>query len=163
MDSAITKPAAHPGDRGVDGDFHVFRSARRRARLAGDHMESFDLQPGEILVRAGDPAEHLMVLFRGEMRAERADGRVYVMHAGQVTGLLPYSRLTHYPSTAHAAMESRGATLHKSHFAEMLQRMPVLNQRLVSVLADRIRETTVARSTAGKADGAGQDLGGSGA
>jgi signal transduction histidine kinase len=107
-------------------------------------MSVFELQPDEILVRAGDPADHLVVLFRGEVHAERGDGRVYIMHAGQVTGLLPYSRLTHYPSTARAVVESRGARLHKSKFIEMLDRMPVLHQRLVSVLADRIRETTVA-------------------
>lgn len=109
-----------------------------------EQMEAFDLRTGDILVRGGDPAEHLVVLFLGELRAERADGRLYVMHAGQVTGLLPYSRLTHFPSTVFAAVESRGARLHKSHFTEMLQRMPELNQRLVSVLADRIREITIA-------------------
>ena len=107
-------------------------------------MRVFELQPEEILVRAGDPADHLVVLFRGEVHAERADGRVYIMHTGQVTGLLPYSRLTHYPSTARAVVASRGARLHKDHFAEMLERMPALHQRLVSVLADRIRETTAA-------------------
>lgn len=107
-------------------------------------MEVFDLQPGEILVRAREAAEHLVVVLKGEIRAERGDGRVYLAHTGQVTGLLPYSRLTHYPSAVHTSMESRVARLHKSHFTEMLQRMPELNQRLVSVLADRIRETTVA-------------------
>jgi signal transduction histidine kinase len=109
--------------------------------LAGQ-MHTVNLEPGEILVRAGDPADHLMVLFSGEVRAERADGNVYIMRTGQVTGLLPYSRLTHYPSTAHAVVESRGARLHKEKFAEMLERMPVLRERLVNVLADRIRETT---------------------
>ena len=107
-------------------------------------MMVFELQPGDILVRAGDPADHLTVLFHGEVHAERADGRVYIMHGGQVTGLLPYSRLTHYPSTARAIVESRGAVLHKSKFDEMLQRMPVLHQRLFNILADRIRETTAA-------------------
>jgi signal transduction histidine kinase len=107
-------------------------------------MNTINLHPGDITVRAGDPADHLLVLFSGEVRAERADGSVYIMHAGQVTGLLPYSRLTHYPLTAHAVVESRGARLHKDNFPEMLERMPVLHQKLVSVLADRIRETAVA-------------------
>lgn len=107
-------------------------------------MNVFELEAGQILVRAGDPADHLVLLFRGEVHAQRADGRVYIMHTGQVTGLLPYSRLTQYPSTARAIVESRGATLHKSKFEEMLQRMPVLHQRLVNILADRIRETTAA-------------------
>jgi signal transduction histidine kinase len=111
--------------------------------LAGQ-MKTVNFQPGDIVVRAGDPADSLLVLFRGEVRAQRPDGPVYVIHTGQVTGLLPYSRLTQYPATAHAFLESRGARLHKDKFPEMLERMPVLHQRLVSVLADRIRETTKA-------------------
>ena len=144
MDSASANLANHPAVEELTA-ISVFSdlSAAGLEWLAA-HMETFDLPSGSILVRAGDPAEHLVVLFRGEIHAERADGRVYVMHTGQVTGLLPYSRLTHYPSNAYAVKESRGARLHKDHFAEMLQRMPELNQRLVSVLADRVRETTIA-------------------
>lgn len=107
-------------------------------------MSVFELQPGDIAVEAGDPADHLLLLFHGEIHSERGDGRLYIVHAGQVTGLLPYSRLTHYPATAHAIVESRGARLHKSKFDEMLNRMPVLHQRLVSIMADRIRESTLA-------------------
>jgi signal transduction histidine kinase len=109
-----------------------------------NHMHAFTLEPGEILMRAGDPADHLLVLFSGEVRAERTDGTIYTARAGDVTGLLPYSRLTEYPSTGHAVMKSRGAVLHKDNFPAMLDRMPVLRQRLVNVMADRIRESTKA-------------------
>jgi len=56
--------------------------------------------------------------------------------------MLPYSRLTHYGGTAQAVVPTRVALLHKSLFPEMLQRMPQLGQRLVAIMADRIRETT---------------------
>ena len=59
-----------------------------------------------------------------------------------MTGLLPYSRLTHYGATSRAVLPTRIAALHRSDFPEMLQRMPLLGQRLVSIMADRIRETT---------------------
>lgn len=144
MGTVVTNPEVHPSIEELRA-ISVFSdlSPEGVAWLAAK-MEIFELHAGELLVRAGEPAEHLAVLFRGEMRAERGDGRVYVMHTGQVTGLLPYSRLTHYPSNAYSVGESRGARLHKSHFSEMLQRMPELNQRLVSVLADRVRETAIA-------------------
>ncbi|HEX7362051.1 MAG TPA: ATP-binding protein [Bryobacteraceae bacterium] len=144
MDAATIKPIIHPAVEELKS-ISVFSdlSAGGLEWLAAQ-MEVFDLHPGEILVHAGDAAEHLVVVLAGEIRAERGDGRVYVAHAGQVTGLLPYSRLAHYPSTVHAAMESRVARLHKNDFTEMLHRMPELNQRLVSVLSDRIRETTAA-------------------
>src|SRR5689334_10430882 len=99
MDSTITSPAAHPAI-GELTSISVFADLPVNAlEWLAAQMEAFDLQPGDILVRAGAPAEQLMVLFRGELRAERENGGVYVMRAGQVTGLLPYSRLTHFPST----------------------------------------------------------------
>ena len=104
-------------------------------------MAVVDLEPDEIGVREGDPAEYLFVILQGELRAERKDGSVWFARAGQVTGMLPYSRLTHFPSTARAAVRTRVASLPKDRFSEMLERMPVLQGRLVSVLADRIRET----------------------
>jgi signal transduction histidine kinase len=144
MGNAITNAVAHPPVEELAA-ISVFSGLPTEglAWLAAQ-MVTFHAQPGEMLIRAGEMAEHLTVLFQGEVRAVREDGRIYVMHAGQVTGLLPYSRLTRYPSNAHAVLESRGARLHKSHFSEMLQRMPELNQRLVSVLADRVRETAIA-------------------
>src|SRR5438270_7655249 len=108
--------------------------------LAGE-MEAITLQAGEILFNAGDPADNLLVLFSGEVRAESADGRVYTARGGQITGYLPYSRLTTYPTTAKATILSRGAKLHKNRFQAMLERIPVLQQRLVNVLSDRVRES----------------------
>src|SRR5208337_3086026 len=64
------------------------------------------------------------------------------VYAGQVTGLLPYSRLTSYGGTAQAVLPTRVALLHRSLFPEMLKQMPLLGQRLVALMADRIRETT---------------------
>jgi signal transduction histidine kinase len=144
METASANPATHPSVDELTAISVFSDLSPDGIEWLASNMQAFDLHPGAILVRAGEPAEHLTVLFRGEIRAERADGGVYIMHAGQVTGLLPYSRLTHYPSNAFVVQESRGAKLHKSHFDEMLHRMPELNQRLVSVLADRVRETTIA-------------------
>ncbi len=107
-------------------------------------MTAVDLEADEVALYQGAPAEHLFVLLKGELRAEREDGRVYIARAGQVTGMLPYSRLTHYPGTIRAVAPTRVAALSKELFPEMLQRMPVLNGRLVNLLADRVREATKA-------------------
>jgi signal transduction histidine kinase len=105
-------------------------------------MQAVELEAGEIFMRAGDPADRLFVLFEGEIRSEATDGRVFSIRSGQVSGLLPYSRLTHLAGTGHAVVKSRGASLHKDHFPEMLRRMPALNERMVYLMADRIREAT---------------------
>ena len=111
--------------------------------LAGA-LVSYSLNPGDLTFKAGDPANHLIIMFEGEVRSEREDGRVYSARGGHVTGLLPYSRLTHYPNGARAELPTRGAMLDKSHFPELLERLPILRERLVNVLSDRIRESTKA-------------------
>jgi len=115
-------------------------------RWLTQQMKLVIIEPGEVFLREDSPADRLFVILEGEMRGTRekdgSDSRVYVAKAGQVTGQLPYSRLTHFPLTTRAVVHSRVASLHKDLFPEMLQRMPQLAQRLVGVLADRIRETT---------------------
>jgi signal transduction histidine kinase len=112
--------------------------------LAGK-FEEIRLQPGEVFLREGDPADWLIVILEGEIclqRSEDPNGALYRAFAGQVTGLLPYSRLTKFRGTGRAVIPTRIARLHKNYFPEMLQRMPALGQRLVAIMSDRIRETT---------------------
>jgi len=115
-------------------------------RWLAEQMKLVTVEPGEVFLRENSPADRLFVILEGEMRGTREtdgnDSRVFVAKAGQVTGALPFSRLTHFPLTSRAVIRSRVASLAKDRFPEMLQRMPQLAQRLVSVLADRIREAT---------------------
>jgi signal transduction histidine kinase len=109
-------------------------------------MTVAEVAPGEVFLREGVPADRLFAILEGEMRGTRetdgTDNRVFVAQAGQVTGMLPFSRLTHFPLTTRAVTRARIASLPKDRFPEMLKRMPVLAQRLVGILSDRIRENT---------------------
>lgn len=109
-----------------------------------ERFEVVRFQPGEAGAQEGEPANWLIVVLEGEIRMQRSGNNspIFRAEAGQVTGLLPYSRLTRYAGTARAVLPTRLARLHKDHFPEMLQRMPQLGQRLVALMADRIRETT---------------------
>ncbi|MGH9431751.1 MAG: ATP-binding protein [Terriglobia bacterium] len=112
--------------------------------LAGK-FEEVRLAPGDIFVRPGDPAVWLTVILEGEVRLQREgdpDGPIFSATAGQVTGYLPYSRLTHFAGTGRAVLPTRLVRLHRDNFPEMLQRIPEIGQRLVAIMADRIRETT---------------------
>lgn len=108
------------------------------------NADEYRLVPGEILLHEGDPANRLFVLLEGEVRGRREgagpDAPGFVARAGQVTGLLPFSRMTQFPLTSRATVPSWGLGLHKDHFQEMLQRIPELLPRLIGVMADRIRE-----------------------
>jgi|SRR5579871_989707 len=107
-------------------------------------MTPLELQAGETSVRAGDPADRMIVLLEGEIRSQPSspDMPVYVAHAPAVTGMLPYSRMTHFPATIRATVRTRAATLPAERFAEMLERLPPLRPRLVGVLTDRVRYAT---------------------
>ncbi len=109
-------------------------------------MELVRYNPGDIIVPEGAPADRMLVLLEGETRGQRehaaGDGRTFSARAPNVTGMLPYSRLTHIPLTVRAMTPAAIAFLSASHFPEMLDRIPSLRPRLVGVLADRVRETT---------------------
>src|SRR5260370_19183293 len=68
--------------------------------------EELRLAPGDVLLREGDPADALFVLLDGEVRGRRenagADSPGFVGRAGEVTGLLPFSRMTKFSLTARA-------------------------------------------------------------
>jgi CRP-like cAMP-binding protein len=108
------------------------------------------LQVGEILFRKGDAPDQMTVYLAGEIEARRdensLDGMVYIARAGdpttEVSGMLPFSRMTEYPSTSRATAPSRLLLFPVALFPEMLQRMPLLAERLVWLLSDRVREST---------------------
>ena len=105
-------------------------------------MRVRDFAKGEVSIQAGDPADYLIVILKGEVQASFPDGRTYFGREGQVTGMLPFSRLTTYKVNVRASAPTRSVALSKEHFPEMLQHIPVLQGRLVNVLSDRIREST---------------------
>ena len=113
-----------------------------------EHMEVNDYNTGDVIVPEGSPADRMWVILAGEIRGQRehaaGDGRTFSARAPQVTGLLPYSRLTHVPMTTRAMAPTTIASLHATHFPEMLERMRALGPKLVGLMADRIRETTKA-------------------
>jgi signal transduction histidine kinase len=59
-----------------------------------------------------------------------------------VSGKLPYSRMSTIGGMGRAIGNMWAGRLRERNFEEMLRVIPPLNQRLVSLMADRIRETT---------------------
>jgi signal transduction histidine kinase len=108
------------------------------------NSQEYKFAAGDVLLHEGDPADTLYVLLEGEIRGRAESGAKdapgFVAQAGQVTGLLPFSRMTRFSMTARATAPCWILGLHKDHFQEMLQRIPELLPRLIGVLADRIRE-----------------------
>jgi signal transduction histidine kinase len=108
------------------------------------NAQELRFSPGDTTVQENAPADALFVLLEGEVRGRRhnggGDAPAFVGRAGQVIGLLPFSRLKTFPMTVRATEPTWALRLHKDRFGEMLQQIPELLPRLIGVLADRIRE-----------------------
>ena len=87
----------------------------------------------------------MVILLQGEFEW-RGDfgGETVVLPGtvGDVTGALPFSRMTQLKVTGRALSDGRILRFPASLFPELYQRMPELTKRLVGVLADRVREAT---------------------
>jgi signal transduction histidine kinase len=96
-------------------------------------------------VRQGDPPEAMFVLLEGEYewRGEFAGETVVIAgKSGDVTGALPFSRMTQFRVTGRTLTDGRMLRFPSALFTELIQRMPELAKRLVGLMSDRIRETT---------------------
>lgn len=107
--------------------------------------EELPVTAGENYVRAGDPADAMFVLLEGQFQFRGEFGGqtvIFGAKAGDVTGVLPFSRMKQFTVNGRALTDGRILRFPTSLFPELMQRMPVLVERLVGLLSDRIRETT---------------------
>lgn len=123
------------------------------------HMDVLELAPGDPLTKPGDAADWLFVLFTGRIRFEsRQDNgslAVFVAEAGEVSGMLPHSRMTVFQAGSVAVLPSRIGRLHVQHFPDLLTSIPVLEGRLAHIMLDRTRASTQAQVQQEKLAGLG--------
>jgi signal transduction histidine kinase len=122
------------------------------ADLPDDQIEWFisqtqelHLKAGENYSRQGDPADAMFVLLEGQLQGRGEIGGETIMfnlNPGDVTGLLPFSRMKQFTVSGRAEADSHALRFPSSKFPELIQKMPELTKRLVGLMADRIRETT---------------------
>jgi signal transduction histidine kinase len=102
--------------------------------------------PGEIIMHEGDPPDYMLVMLEGEMRARAEhgppDGPVFTIKTGDVTGMLPFSRLKVITVTGRAVVPSHFLGFPVSQFPELFRKLPELVRRLVGLLTDRVRNVT---------------------
>jgi len=107
------------------------------------NSEDLHFATGDLVVESGAPADRLIVILAGGLQgARRTGGGMYIVGAGTITGMLPFSRMTVFPSNIRATAPTRLAAMHKDRFEEMFRRIPDIQPRLVGLLTDRVREAT---------------------
>src|SRR6202790_511666 len=107
--------------------------------------EELHLKAGDSYFREGDPADAMFVVLEGQLQArgELAGETVVIsMKPGDVTGVLPFSRMKQFPVGGKAITDCRVLRFPAAQFPDLVQKMPELTQRLVGLMSDRIRETT---------------------
>jgi signal transduction histidine kinase len=67
---------------------------------------------------------------------------LFIGRAGQMTGVLPFSRMQTYGGQGFAISPVWALLIPKTIFPEMLKAIPSMTQRVVSTLLDRVREVT---------------------
>src|SRR6202162_1440813 len=100
---------------------------------------------GETYVRQGDPADWMFVILEGQFQWRGEFGGETVVASakpGDVTGVLPFSRMKQFTVSGRAVTDGRVLRFPASLFPELVQKMPELTTRLVGLMSDRIRETT---------------------
>ncbi|HXN24735.1 MAG TPA: ATP-binding protein [Candidatus Dormibacteraeota bacterium] len=109
------------------------------------NAEEMRLKAGDTYFRQGDPADAMFVVLEGQVQARGEIGGetvVIAMKPGDVTGVLPFSRMKQFTVGARALTDARVLRFPSSLFPDLVQKMPELAQRLVGLMSDRIRETT---------------------
>ncbi|MFC5864206.1 ATP-binding protein [Acidicapsa dinghuensis] len=114
-------------------------------RWLAEHGIEVHAKAGDIIFEEGVPAEYMMLLLKGEIHVRRnrtSPMALFIGRSGQMTGLLPYSRMTTTGGQGYAATDVWAILHHKDLFPEMMEAIPSMRQRVISTLLDRVREVT---------------------
>jgi signal transduction histidine kinase len=114
---------------------------------------------GDVLFEEGAPAEQMMLILKGEIHVRRKTGgpmALFIGRTGQMTGLLPFSRMKGYGGQGFAVTDCWVLAVHKSLFDEMILAIPSMGQRVVATLLDRVREVTRIEQQAEKLNALGK-------
>ena len=109
------------------------------------HGEEFIANAGDVLFEEGTPAENMLLILKGEIHVRRQHGgpmALFIGRTGQMTGVLPFSRMKTYGGQGFAISPVWALVIPKTIFPEMLQAIPSMAQRVVATLLDRVREVT---------------------
>jgi signal transduction histidine kinase len=100
-------------------------------------------EAGHVIGAKGVRMEKLWVIVSGHVaiRVDRGAGPKLVMEwrAGEVTGMLPYSRMKGPPGDSYCAEKTEALAVHEKHFPEMVYHCPVFTAHTVHTMLDRAR------------------------
>ena len=112
------------------------------AGVAEERTYAVDDEP----FQRGDEAKEMFVVLEGSFQIMSFQNGQRIpfgtVHAGDISGLLPFSRMETFSGEGTVTEALRIAVIHKDHFWEMMERMPEVGKRLVGRMTDRVRESS---------------------
>src|SRR5262249_47619929 len=143
-----------PGDRVMsDNHTEVMERLLAHRTLGGAPREELEwlaahgtlrrYEVGDVFIQPNQTPSEMIIIFSG-------DGAVYVdragekkkfleWHAGDVTGLLPYSRMKQAPGVSKTEQPIEGLVLNRECFTELTRECPWVTEVLVHIMLDRAR------------------------
>src|SRR4051794_13460526 len=127
---------------------HKALGAAPREELAwlASHGVVRELQPGNVLTAKGSMVEGLFVVLSGHlaMFVDRGAGLHKIMEwrQGDITGMLPYSRLVGPPGDSVAQEATIVLSVHRDHLRELTRECYEITSILVHIMIDRVRGFT---------------------
>ena len=119
-------------------------SLEERLWLAQNSVEVV-AEPGEVLFDADSPADRMLIILKGDIHVYRGRGgpmSLFIGRTQSITGLLPFSRMKNSGGQGVAVTRLWALFIDKSLFPAMLEAIPSMAQRTVSIMLDRVREVT---------------------
>jgi signal transduction histidine kinase len=128
-------------------------------RWLAEHGTERFAPPGGLLFREGDPVTAMTILLRGEVQVQRQNTgpmAFFIARSGQITGVLPFSRMKTYGGDGRTIGDGWALDIAKEDFPAMLAAIPSMAQRCVTVLLSRVREVTRLEQQAEKLNAIGK-------
>ena len=138
IDQLVARLAAHKT---------VGSAPREELEWLARHGELRRYEGGGILVPASDVVRDMLIMFTGHAviyvdRAGTGRRKGLEWFGGDITGILPYSRMTHPPGTSVIEEATEALAINREQFPEMIRACPTVTEICVHVMLDRARHFT---------------------
>jgi signal transduction histidine kinase len=114
-----------------------------------EKAEIQSLEIGEMLFAKGSQSDNLIIMIEGKVSiyVDNNGNRKHMadLLAGDITGVLPYSRMKAASGYGEALERSKILFLHRDHFPEMIQTQYELTEAFVHKMLNRTRDFTTFR------------------
>ena len=121
----------------------LFANLKDEDKVCIEETEDWRLPAGELLVKAGEPAEHFFVLLEGEISVSKKHGDQEIVVAryrpGAFFGEVPLLLGVPYILTARAESDSRLIVFAEEGFWRLLRLCPAISSEIFRAMATRLR------------------------